>query len=172
MNSQSLIQCSDKVSVRQFIQRLGLSKWSYTYRNTSIAALGACNNHYFLIINTRIFWILGFRDVCTCVFFSKIMKQVITSSDLHFIFFLELTQIIIMAVLYGMAVVFLIFMGFIVVLPSVCVCVISLSLPIVILVIQPLEFPKCAWCRWATLLCLDEEEDELEQHLLALVQIE
>jgi hypothetical protein len=40
------------------------------------------------------------------------MKQVITFSDLHFIFFLELTQRILMAVLHehGMVVVFLIFM--------------------------------------------------------------
>jgi hypothetical protein len=41
------------------------------------------------------------------------MKQVITFSDLHFIFFLELTQRILIAVLHqhGMSVVFLIFMG-------------------------------------------------------------
>jgi hypothetical protein len=41
------------------------------------------------------------------------MKKVITFSDLHFIFFLELTQKILMAVLpeHGMAMVFLIFMG-------------------------------------------------------------
>jgi hypothetical protein len=60
-----------------------------------------------------------------CVFLSKIMKQVITSSDLHFIFFLELTQIILMAMLHGMVVVFLFFMEFTISLPSVCV---SLSL--------------------------------------------
>jgi hypothetical protein len=59
--------------------------------------------------------------VCMCVFPSKIMKQMITSSDLHFIFFLELTDIILMVVLHGMAMVFLIFMGFTVSLPSVCV---------------------------------------------------
>jgi hypothetical protein len=35
----------------------------------------------------------------------------ITSSDLHFIFFLELKQRTLMVVLHGMAVVFLIFMG-------------------------------------------------------------
>jgi hypothetical protein len=45
------------------------------------------------------------------VFSCKIMKQVITSSDLHFIFFLELTQRTLMAMLHGMAMVFLIFMG-------------------------------------------------------------
>jgi hypothetical protein len=41
------------------------------------------------------------------------MKQVVTFSDLHFIFFLELTQKILMAVRieHGMAMVFLIFMG-------------------------------------------------------------
>jgi hypothetical protein len=42
---------------------------------------------------------------------SKIMKQVNTSSDLHFIFFLDLTQRTLMVVLHGMAVVFLIFIG-------------------------------------------------------------
>jgi hypothetical protein len=123
MNSEYFIQCSNKGSVRQFIQKLGLSKCSYTCTNTSIAAPRACNNHCFLIINTRIFWILEFRDVCTCVCSSKIMKQVNTSSDLHFIFFLELTQIILMAVLHGMVVVFLIFMGFTVSLASVYVLI-------------------------------------------------
>jgi hypothetical protein len=49
------------------------------------------------------------------------MMQLITSSDLHFIFFLELTQRIQMAVSHGMAVVFLIVMGFTVSLPSVYV---------------------------------------------------
>jgi hypothetical protein len=41
------------------------------------------------------------------------MKQVITYSDLHFIFFLELTQGILVAMLHehGLDVVFLIFMG-------------------------------------------------------------
>jgi hypothetical protein len=79
------------------------------------------------------------------VFSSKIMKQVITSSDLHFIFFLELTQRTLMVVLHehGLAVVFLIFMGFTANLPSVCVCVTPYLL-ILILIIQPLEFPKCA----------------------------
>jgi hypothetical protein len=40
------------------------------------------------------------------------MKQVVTFSDLHFIFFLEITQKILMVVLqeHGMVVVFLIFM--------------------------------------------------------------
>jgi hypothetical protein len=59
------------------------------------------------------------------VFSSKIIKQVITSSDSHFIFFLELTQRTLMVVLHehGLAVVFLIFMGFTANLPSVCVCV-------------------------------------------------
>jgi hypothetical protein len=94
-----------------------------------------------------------------CVFSRKIMKQVITSSDLHFIFFLEFTQRTLMAVLLGMAVVFLIFMSS----QQACqVCVYNTpSLLILILVIQPLEFPKCAWCRWAALLCLDEDELDL-----------
>jgi hypothetical protein len=80
------------------------------------------------------------------VFSSKIMKQVITSSDLHFIFFLELTQRSLMVVLHGMVVVFLIFMGSQQACQvCVCVCVyITPSLLILILVIQPLEFPKCA----------------------------
>jgi hypothetical protein len=94
---------------------------THVRKNTSIAALRACNNHCFLIINTRIFRILGFRDLCTCVFSRKIMMQVITSSDLHFIFFLKITQRILMVVLHAIAVVFIIFMGFIVSLPSVCV---------------------------------------------------
>jgi hypothetical protein len=106
------------------------------------------------------------------------MKQVITFSDLHFIFCLELTQRTLMDVLqeHGMVMVFLIFMAFIASLSSVCVFN-SLSANINPS-IQPLEFPKCARCRWATLLCLDEDEHnlavllclvQLEQHLLALV---
>jgi hypothetical protein len=57
------------------------------------------------------------------VFSCEVMKQLITSSDLHLIFFLELTQRTLMVVLHehGLAMVFLIFMGFTTNLPSVCV---------------------------------------------------
>jgi hypothetical protein len=74
------------------------------------------------------------------------MKQVITFSDLYFIFFLELTQKILMDVLpeHGMAVVFLIFMGLHSKLAW-CVCVYHSLSANINPSIQPFEFSKYAW---------------------------
>jgi hypothetical protein len=106
------------------------------------------------------------------------MKQVITFSDLHFIFFLELTQRILMAVLHehGLAMVCSSYSWGSQQACLVCVCHFLSSN--IISSIQPLEFPKYAWSWWAVLLCHDENELDLgqyysvwfsfEQHLLAL----
>jgi hypothetical protein len=54
------------------------------------------------------------------------------------------------------------FHGFTATLPIVCVCVyITPSLLILIIVIQPLEFPKCSLSRWVALLRLDDDELDL-----------